>query len=398
MVNLSRSSAQPRRSQGALRFWAPLVALWAIPPLALVLVIPWAASTEEAAVTTELPAVVTVGERSRTYAQQVVADFMVATAPVPEIASDGVVTAVHRAAGDELPEGAALVSVDGIELRAHRGAPFHRDLSHGLKGPDVTELARYLTQAGFRSTPGPGETVNTSMVTAIRSYQKAVGATVDGIFRSSYVMFLRPETATAGTMLMSVGSRVVAGDPLFTGVGAPQTMMIAPTDTQEMLRVDDAPGPYVLKFAGEQIPLTSLTPDAAEIATIYRTLLGLGARPITSEASGDGSSALTDGSDSSANILSTEKYAGISIEVGSPVQVGTAPTASIYASAQGVKCVFTTTAAGGRAPTAATAVVLQSAGPLEGEVAVAAIDHSLTGQTIVRDPHTLDAATLQGCS
>ena len=395
-MNSARTSAQPRRSRGALRFWAPLIALWAVPPLALVLVVPWASSTEESAVATGLPAVVTVGERTRTYSQRVTAEFMVTTAPAPEVATGGVVTAIHRAAGDELPEGAALVSVDGVEIRVHRGAPFHRDLGQGLQGSDVTELARYLTQAGFPCAAGPGATVNARVVTAIRSYQKAVGAIVDGTFRPGYVVFLSPETTTSGTLTTSVGSRVDSGDPLFTGVTVPQALSILP-DQNEALRVGEAPGPYLLRVEGTQIPLTTLTPDAAETSVIYRALLELGARPADTGTESTGASTSTDGSVSTPHALSTEKFPGVSIEVATPVSVGTVPTASVYATAQGVRCVFTTPGTSKR-PTAATAVVLTSAGPLEGEIAVAAIDHALTGQTIIRDPFSLDAATLHGCS
>jgi peptidoglycan hydrolase-like protein with peptidoglycan-binding domain len=367
-----------------VRFFAPIIVLWAVPPLALLLVLPQAGDVEERAVRDPLPATVIIGERERNFIQEALLVFDLAPSAPVAVQVDGLVTALHVAPGDQITQGRDLVSLDGVRLRAHLGAqPFYRELGEGAKGSDVAELSSYLAATGHANSPGRDNTFSASMTKAVKAYQKSVGAAETGVFTPGLTIYVPPGVAQVRQVGATVGVRLAAGDTLFTGPDRPTSLAVEKSG-EAPLRVLGLPGPFVAHLGAAQLPLTSLTPEGPEVEALYTALVEGGATVTTSE-EGDPRATVS----------------GVRISIAEPLTVGTVPAGAIYGSPSGALCVFTldteSAVAGGKSE-GSDAVVLAEAGPLEGELAVTAIDADLIGTAIVRDPSSLSADEREACA
>jgi peptidoglycan hydrolase-like protein with peptidoglycan-binding domain len=367
-----------------VRFFAPVIALWALPLLALFVVLPQAADIEEQAVRDPLPATVVVGERERNYIQEAVLVFDLAPSAPVAVQVDGLVTSLHVASGDEITQGRDLVSLDGVKLRAHLGAqPFYRELGEGAKGSDVAELSAYLAATGHANTLGRDNAFSASMTKAVKAYQKSVGAAETGIFTPGLTIYVPPGVAQVRQVGATVGARLAAGDALLTGPDRPTSLAVEKSG-EAPLRVLGLPGPFIAHLRATQLPLTSLTPEAPEVDALYTALVKGGATVTASE---EGAPRAT--------------VSGVRISVAEPRTVGTVPAGAVFASPSGTLCVFVldteSAGAGGKAE-GSDAVVLAEAGPLEGELAVTAVDADLVGAAIVRDPSRLSADEHAACA
>lgn len=371
-----------RSSFGArLRFCAPLVLLWAVPPVALILVLPQAGEAEEEAVREPLPATVVVGERERNYLQEASLVFGLSPSAPVVVQIDGLVTALHVAAGDEIPQGRDLVSLDGVRLRAHLGAqPFYRELGEGATGSDVAELSAFLAATGHANTLGKNATFSPSMTKAVKAYQKAVGAPETGVFSPGLTVYVPAGVARAQQVDATVGARLAAGDTLLAGPDRPTSLTVEKSG-EAQLRVLGLPGPFLVHLRETQLPLTTLTPELPEIESLYTALVGGGA---TVTAADDEAQRVT--------------VSGVRLSIAEAQTVGTVPAGAVHASPSGTLCLFVLSTESSPEGSPPAAVVLDEAGPLEGEISVTAVDAELIGATIVRDPSSLRADERATCA
>lgn len=372
-----------RRRRGTLRkaaFWLPLALLWGAPLAGVLLLTPAADKAEADAATAPLPATVEVGARERTGTRSVTVGFDVVTPPAPFIALDGRVTALRYTPGKTLAEGDALVEIDGMTVRAHRGdRPFHRDIEQGTSGKDVRELARYLTAAGVKgATLDRGDTAGRALVDAIRGYEKSNGMPADGIFRPGYVVHLDATTLRLAAPAVSVGVRVTDGTVLAPGDGVADGGAVRSANGDVV--APDVPGPYVLTGPGDlRLPVDAVTFEG-EGAEKVRAALRTAA--VTSMPPND--------------MTPQETFSGLSLSAAEPVAVGAVAATAIHAGPGGAFCVFRL--APGAKPETATAVRLEVATTLDGETTIAAIDHALVGESVARVAAHLPASVKAGCS
>src|SRR5690625_1773284 len=131
-----------------LAFLLPLIIVWAIPATLVVFAFQKVGPTESEALSMPLPGTVDVGARERNFTQPVSFTLKFEEEPAAILGASGTVTKINFEPGEKIKQGDALLTVDGITLRAHRGTqPFHRDLTRGDKGDDVRELAAFLSDA-----------------------------------------------------------------------------------------------------------------------------------------------------------------------------------------------------------------------------------------------------------
>lgn len=377
---MTKNKRNPGRTPLGRRFgfWSPLLLLWAVPPLVLALLWPWTASAEKAAVTSEQPSSVIVGERQRDHRENVQLKFALTREGTVHSAVDGLVTAVHAKPG-KLKEGADLISVDGTKIRAHRGeAPFHRDLTAGAQGEDVAELARFLTKLGHPAQALPGNKVGVSLTAAIKSYQREVGASPDGAFRPGYVIFVPKAVKHLGVPSVKPADQVTAGDAIAAGAERARTLAVLNAE-EKPARILQVPGPLILSKNGAELEVDNLAVDAAGSEKLRRELNAAGIKEYVAE---EGTEAV---------------FSDMTVLVKSPVRQGAVPAGAVYSTVSGQQCVFRVPAQSA-ALTAAEAVVLNRVGPLESEPTLASIDPELIGTWIVRSPTALAATTLAKCS
>lgn len=378
------SPTEPRRQRGGtlrkVAFWLPLVLLWGAPLAGVLLLTPAAERAEADAAAEPLPTTVEVGARERTGTRSVTVGFDVVTPPAPFIALDGRVTALRYTPGETLAEGDALVEVDGMTVRAHRGErPFHRDIARGTSGKDVRELARYLTAAGVKgATLDRDESAGVALVDAIRAYAKKNGMPDDGVFHPGYVVHLDPTTLRLAAPEVSVGARVTDGTVLAPGDGVADAGAVLSSDGDVV--APDVPGPYVLTGPGDlRLPVDSVTFEGEDAEKIRAALRTVGVRSYPP------------------NDMSTqETFGGLSLSAAEPVTVGAVAATAIHAGPGGAFCVFRLTP--GAEPETATPVRLDLATTLDGETTIAAVDHALVGTSVARVAAHLPGAVRAGCS
>lgn len=352
--------------------------LWVVPPLVLVLVWPWAGAAEKTAVTSEQPRTVVVGERQRDYREPVQIKFALTREGTIHSATDGMVTAVHATAG-KLKEGADLISVDGMKVRAHRGkAPFHRGLTAGDQGADVAELARFLTELGHPAQTLPGDKVGAALTTAIKNYQREIATSPDGVFRPNYVIFVPKGVKDLGTPTLKPADNISTGDAIADGAEHASAIQVL-NGEEKPAAILQVPAPLILAKNGIEVEVKTLAVDDAGSEELRRELIEAGFNEYVTE---DGTEGIFD---------------DVVVAVQTPVRQGTVPSVAVHNAPSGQQCVFTMAEAHA-ALTTAEPVVLNRASPLEGEPTLAGIDTDLIGTLVVRAPAQLAAATLAKCS
>lgn len=371
-------------SQDGLRFIAPLLALWLVPLVALIIVVPAVTDREEASVTAGLPSTATVGSRENDYRQSVTAVFTVTEPQEALLPIDGLVTAVHISAGQPLTSTTAVISVDGAVLKAHvDDQPFYRDIGTGTSGTDLERLRNFLELNGISSTLGPGSSFSPSLGKAVREYQRINGFPQDGIFRPTYVVFVPPTMSEVQSVLVTVGALVATGDPVLAGPAQPVSLALS---ADSPLKLAGKEGPFALVVLDEDVPLSSLNPSPDDVARLYRALV---------DATGHGGPSLdTEGS--------TQTFASVMLRLPSAQTRGTVPNTAVYTAPSGSQCVFllpkeeTTTASPSVGD--ATAELIDHAEPVDGEIGLASVQAELVGRSVVRAPETLPDSLVKTCT
>ncbi|QIK84521.1 peptidoglycan-binding protein [Sanguibacter sp. HDW7] len=355
------------------------MALWAAPVVGVALVVPFADAAEADAVKDPVPTTVTVGERERDGERSVSVAFSLVEAPQPYLATSGLVTAVLYEHGKALKEGARIVEVDGVTLRAHRGErPFHRELGAGASGRDVTELVRFLKATGHKNAAVDTRgRVGIALVTAIKDYQRSIRAQVDGVFRPSYVIHLDAGTTALDRPEVVVGRPVNAGDPVGEGRGQASAARFTTGDGRPVTM--PVAGPYVLTGGdGLEEPVTGFAFEGADAEKLRTRLVAAG---LTATPPND--------------MTPDEVFFDLTLAAAKPVTVGSVATSALHGAPGGGYCLFRL--AEGADPATATPVKIDDATPLDGEVALAAVDRAHVGEQVVRAASRLPASVLAGC-
>ena len=379
-MRANRKSHTGRKVLRRLGFWLPLAALWALPVVAVGVILPNAERAEQSASVAQAPETTVVGSRQRTHAMGAFATFTMDEQPQPFLAASGLVTGIKYTPETDIAEGDALVVIDGIDVRAHRGTvPFYRELSAGSKGADVVELARYLKAVGVANAAAdPAKPLGPVLTAAIESYQKKVGAEVDGVFRPGYVIHFDEAATRLGAPLVTIGRPISAGEEL----SEPYRIAIAGsfTDVEGTALVMAVPPPYALSSpTGFSHEVAGGALEGSDAEALRRAMLDA---KITSNPAADGDPRV--------------QFSGLTLGVAQPVKTGAVTASALYASAAGNFCVFTL--ADGAPVSSATATALTSASTLEGEVSLAAVDVDLIGTTVVRAASSLPASILASCA
>jgi peptidoglycan hydrolase-like protein with peptidoglycan-binding domain len=133
--------------------------------------------------------------------------------PAARNAAGGTVTSIVVEPGQTVRPGQILYRVDLRPVIAAEGAiPMFRDLSVGLKGPDVAQLQRLLQRLGQLSGPISGEFDERTRI-AVAAWQKSLELLPDGVVRRADVIFLRnlPARLALGDEIL-VGAALVGGE------------------------------------------------------------------------------------------------------------------------------------------------------------------------------------------
>lgn len=148
----------------------------------------------------------------------------------------GTVTGVDLTAGTEVGPGARLYSVDLRPVVVAAGVvPAFRDLSQGVRGADVAQLQGMLAALGH--SPGdPDGVFDGAVDSAVRSWQRQLGITVDGVVRRGDVVFvpsLPARLALAPEVV--VGATLTGGEPTVQVLPASPVFSIVLPENQARL-------------------------------------------------------------------------------------------------------------------------------------------------------------------
>ena len=359
-----------------LRFWLPVVTCWAVPVVALVVVVPLSEQRHVAALAQDPSPTVLVAERSQTFRQSVDLVFTMPEVASARVGEAGVVTAVHVTGGEAVAQGAAVVSVDGVVRRAYRDlVPQHRELGVGDTGEDVAALHDFLTQVAGTEVRGQRYTAATAR--AVRAYQTSVGASPDGRFRPGLVIYLPTGAWTVGAVRAEAGAVLEAQAVVFDGSARPSGMRVEGAEgaTVDALALD---APVVVGWKDVSQTFGSGDWTEEEVGVLYDAVrAGVSA--------GDG----TAGQESAET-----RVTGARIELESPRAVGAVPGTAVLTTSGGARCVFLVDGAGADAP---RAVELSEVEHVVGELGIAAVGPELVGSTVVRDPAALPAKVQASC-
>lgn len=371
----------PSRRRSALIYLLPAVSLWAVPLLAFVTFIPLTEAATSASVRGVETKTATVGSREETFQRAV--DVTLTFAPAIEVkaSAEGIVTQLDVKPGDVVASGSLLGSVDGAPIKALVSAsPLFRDLSLGLRGPDVGVIAGYLNAVGFLTKVEGVDTFGLQLARAVRRYQTTYGFLPDGIFRQTYVAFVPPAASTIDILEVHVGDAVGGRWPFFKATALPYSVSIRSSSEQSSLS-ELANAPLEFRAGSLSTSLTSLHPVGEELVNISALLSKAADAGDVSQSGADPSS---------------QGYSGGSLRLANPFKVGAVPVAAIYTAPKGALCVFAEKS-NSSDPKSYVAIAVRSSELLSGEVGLVGVEHALAGKRIARDAQLLPAETLKSC-
>lgn len=371
------------RSSSRVTPWArlvPLVALWAVPIVAVVVAVPVAGMREEASVAPPLPSVVTVGSQSTDYRASVSVSVEVKQigqirSPVP-----GLLTRLAEADGPVRP-GQELFAVDGVPVLAQPSTvPFHRELRRGDEGADVEALGGFLVDTGLLQEELADGTFGAGMRAAVVELQEKLGVHADGVFRPAYVAYVPKSLGALGEPLLAVGSMVAAGEAVLDAAPVPAQIEFTPTGTGASL-ANLRKAPLTLSFGDLQLPVSGLDPTLAELAAIHAGLR---------EAVANGEAQVKAGNPGGSS--EPEQYDGGLLGLAEPQVRGVVPGTAVHVTDSGTQCLFQQQEGGDWAPVQVTAVE-----PAVGTLGAVYVEPVMIDARIVRDPLTLSDDVLAEC-
>lgn len=356
----------------------PIAFAWLLPIVGLLFTMQLASTAEHDSTSLELPDVVTAGSRELTGRTSVELHMEFAEPERLTSRTAGLVTSVHIATGDLLPQGEPLFGVDGADAYAFRGSqPLYRELREGDRGDLVTALGDFLVSRGELSATdniyGP---VFRAAVT--RFQEKAGLAERDGVFRPTYVVYIPESVQQVGAVSLRVGEPVDVGDVVAEASATPSSGYFVAPDAPEALSTL-ATAPIELVAGDATIDLgNGIVLSASETTAVYAFL----------------QSQISEGTLSVNAITWDDTLATVSeifLQFGEPQVFAAVPSTALYASPGGTVCVFVEPR---DAPQDARAVGVTSST----EVGVALIDPDFIGLVISGNPSSLPRQELEGCS
>lgn len=361
-----------------LAFWLPLLILWAIPAALVAFAFQQAGGAEEEALTMPLPQTVDVGAREQNFAQTVSLKLTFEEEPPAVVGAGGTVTKIDYTPHEEIHAGDAIITLNGITLRAHRSqVPFHRDLARGDSGADVAELAKYLSkQLDEEVSVDQGDKFGYRLSEAVKKYQRQIGAPATGIFEKGYVIYLTDDITQFGPALVRLGDELSPGDEFATPAEA---VVAARLDSQDggPIKTAEVPGPYEMTLNELVIDVDELTFDEEKAREIYETIREAEIRLSETENPAE------------------RQFPSVRVAIQNSIEVATVAPGAIYASPSGQLCIFEAHQDG--ATLTGTAIPLNEAGGFSGEISLTALDIQHVDKTVIRAPQTLSPETLAEC-
>lgn len=196
-----------------------------------------------------------------------------ATVSTVQGSASGVVTTRVLADGTAVLAGSVLYTVGLRPVVVGAGAiPSFRDLTIGMKGPDVVQLQDLLVATGHY-TGRPDGTFGRSLDRAVRAWQKSLGIEQTGVVLRGDIIYVSSLPARlALTPEVGVGREVsgahdavhvLSDAPVFTlALAENQTLMVTPGMAVEVLAGDQTWSAVVTKVR----PATEEAPATAELA------------------------------------------------------------------------------------------------------------------------------------
>jgi peptidoglycan hydrolase-like protein with peptidoglycan-binding domain len=161
--------------------------------------------------------------------------------PVTSQAS-GVVTALHVTVGAALTEGAVAMEVSGAPVIAYvSSSPLYRDISRGLRGPDVATAQTLLVALGYLDR-ADGD-AGSATASAVARFNSDHGHNGDGtVLRTSSLLWIPDDGSAPTSVSVRVGAMVAPGTELFRAVAghASITVTAASRDVDRVLSVNGA--------------------------------------------------------------------------------------------------------------------------------------------------------------
>ena len=372
------------KSQRGWLFLLPVIALWIIPVILFAVLVPVSGQLETESLGLAPIKLTVVGSRNNVTHQGVDVAFALPAAVTVKSNASGTVTAVKVSQGARIANGTPILSVDDVRVLAYTGAaPLFRDLGDGDHGADVQRLGSYLAALGLLSHRNVGRTFGYPMYSAVSALEKLEGATPDGHFSVSSVVYVEPGATEVGSVDVGVGDQIERGTPLFEGLGAPASVRFSLSGSDDQMPTNDGRA-QVITAGAKSSQLSGLVLDKVARSDLLEFLLAGVVRGDIQKISATDGSGLT--------IFS----GGVLSDADSQL-IGTTPSSAVYVSTSGRACVFRRTAASAGVTSAYSPVRIPNPQIVNGELAVVAVPAALVGTTIVRDPLALPGKSLSRC-
>lgn len=378
----SRESLRSRSNKSGLVFALPLVVLWLTPLLGFAALFPTAQQVESETLRLADPVTSIVGARLDDSLQAVDITAQLPAPPKVLTRASGIVTSVEISPGAELHSGTPLMRVDGVLVLAYAGpAPFYRDLQRGAKGEDVDNLTQLLVSLGFLNPSSQGSQYNRAVSGAVEALQQSLGASVDGVFKLSYVAYIPSDPLVVSTVDVLVDDVVTSGDAILSAITAPSSLAFAITGSPDK-RPTLPPGPILLTIGDEGIELESLEITIEQRTQIYAVL---------EAATGSGTALTVDRSEDGSRAV----FSGAFLSAAQPVEVGVVPSSALFLAEDSTTCLFVDRSTSEKS--AYEAILVNDSQLLVGELGQVTVPKALKGEIVVRNPLSLPQGTLNQC-
>ncbi|MET4706085.1 hypothetical protein [Frigoribacterium sp. UYMn621] len=374
-MTMSKGDSASGRPRSGIAFVLPLVALWVIPVLLFVTLVPFSQSMESTALAARAPVTVAVGSRLDASRQAVDVTAVTSASSQVKSATSGLVTAVKVAPNSPMVNGTPLIDVSGTTIRAYiEPSPLFRDLSVGAKGDDVSQLGSFLASLGLLPAASVSSTYGRSLAAAASAYAKSIGVTPNGVFSAANVAWVPADSTSVGVVKVRVGDTVGAGDVLIESAGVPTSVKFVVSGGGSQ-KPTVPTGTLRLTSGSAHVDIESLSLTPAESSSVLGLLVA----------------ATTSGSVSATSQGSQTIYSGAVLSVASPARVGVVPSGSIYLTGSDVACVFVAESKTYRS------IRLSAPDLIRGELGSVAVPTTLIGSRLVRDPSALPPTVRATC-
>lgn len=185
----------------------------------------------------------------------------------------GTVTAVAVDPGEEVDTGHLLYRVDERPVLIARGdIPAFRAMSRGTNGGDVAQLQQLLIDLGYYTGPLDG-VFGASVQSAVRSWQRVVGATVDGVVELGEVIFVPtlPIKIVVDQNVVAVGRILTGGEPVIGALPSTPTFSAIVTSSSQI----------ALLPSGTEVTITGTLDDRTVRWSAVAGLPGITGSPAT---------------------------------------------------------------------------------------------------------------------